>query len=418
MIGPGTRSPRLNERQTTMTIPSIKLADNTLERSELERLCAWIATEPRLTKGPLTEEFEGKFAQFLGSEHAVMVNSGSSANLIMVYALMQAGRLRNKTIIAPAISWVTTVSPAIQLGLDVHLCDCDTTTLGYDPEHFEQLCKEHRPSMAILVHVLGHAGQMDRLQDIADRYEVILIEDACEAFGSVQRGRHLGTIGAAGSFSFYYGHQMSTIEGGMVVMQDRELMNVARSLRAHGWARDLDGDMRAALEKEHNINELRSLYTFYYPGFNCRSSDLNAFLGITQLDKADDSTKVRERNFDRYVEALGSEFWVQSSDYDSLASFAFGTLVEDPVEVYQRLKAEGIETRPLICGNIGRQPFWIQLYGETRLQHADLIHDHGLYLPNHASLSEADVDRVTSSFLSVARPLESDAFAPRSRPYS
>lgn len=393
-----------------MTNAPIKLADNTLEKEELLRLAEWIGTDPQLTKGPLTEEFEAQFAEWMGCDHAVMVNSGSSANMIMVYALMQSGRLRNDKIIAPAISWVTTVTPGMQLGLETLLCDCDHTTLGMDPAHFEQLCEEHRPSMAILVHVLGHANRMAELQAIADRYDVILIEDSCEAFGTVHQGKKLGTLGASGSFSFYYGHQMSTIEGGMVVMQDRELKNIAKSLRAHGWARDIDPELRASLEQKHDINELRSLYTFYYPGFNCRSSDLNAFLGISQLKKADDVTRVRQNNFAQYAELLGSDYWMQTSEYDELASFAFGTVVENPTEVYHHLRSKQVETRPLICGNIGRQPFWVERYGETRLTNADVIHDHGLYLPNHAGLSAEDVERVCAAFREVARPLRGGFF--------
>ena len=315
-----------------------RLRENTIDRSELQQLAEWITTDPQLTKGPLTEDFERQFAEFLDSEHAIMVNSGSSANMIMVYALMQAGRLRNNKVIAPAISWVTTVTPMIQLGLETLLCDCDTTTLGLDPDHFEQLCEEHRPSLAILVHVLGHPNQMERLQEIATRYDVILIEDTCEAFGTSQNGRMLGTLGAAGSFSFYFGHQMSTIEGGMVVMQDRDLKNVAKSMRAHGWARDVDAELRSKLEHKWNINELRSLYTFYYPGFNCRSSDLNAFLGISQLDKAAEMTRARQSNFERYVTRLAGHYWTQSSEYDELSSFAFGTVVANPVEVFHALR--------------------------------------------------------------------------------
>lgn len=382
----------------------IYLAEETITQDELQSLSDWMLAGNRLTKSTETVIFEEEFAKWMGSKHAIFVNSGSSANLLMIYALKEAGRLRNNKAIAAAVSWVTTVSPLLQFGFDTKLCDCDPETLGLDLNHLEDLCRTHEPSVLILVHVLGHANQLREIQEICDRYGVILLEDSCEALGSGYDGRKLGAHGTAGSFSFYYGHHVSTIEGGIVVTDDTDLHQMMLSLRSHGWSRDLNPARRDALTAQHNVDEFRNLYTFYHAGFNLRSTDLQARLGRSQLLKLDEIVKIRERNFYAYRDALPG-FYAQSSQSDPLSSFAYGTFVENRMEVYERLKQEQIESRPLICGNIGRHPFWLRDQGTVDLPNADKVHDFGLYLPNHHTLSPEDVARVADVFRDVARPL-------------
>ncbi len=386
---------------------AITLAQDTIEQSEIADLCTWMQANNRLTKGPLCVAFEEAFAQWQGSKHAVFVNSGSSANLLMAQALLEAGRLRNNIIIAPSVSWVTTVTPFMQLGFDVKLCDCDTQNLGLDIDHLEQLCKEYQPSCIILVHVLGHANHMKAINDICDRYDVVLIEDSCESLGSILDGKKLGSIGLAGSFSFYYGHHISTIEGGMVVTDDTELYHIMLSIRSHGWGRDVPKDVHASWQADYEIDEVRDLYTFYYSGFNLRSTDLNAYLGLSQLKKLDAIAKKRAHNAERYAQNL-SDFWCQTSDVSLLSSFAYATFVENRLQVYQRLKDADIESRPLICGNIGLHPFWIKRYGKASFAHADQVHHQGMYLPNHYHLSDADIDRVCEVVQEVAKPFDLD----------
>ncbi len=323
----------------------------------------------------------------------------------MIDALRQSGRLRNMRAVAPGVSWVTTVAPLLQLGFEVSLCDCDRENLGLDLEHLEQLIVEKKPSLVILVHVLGHANHMQKILELCEAHRVILLEDACEAIGSSSRGVKLGSFGTAGTFSFYYGHQMSTIEGGMVVTDDDELHQTMLSLRSHGWSRDLSPERRSALMTQHGIDESRDLYTFYHAGYNLRSTDLQAHLGRLQLRRIGDVVDAREVNFHRYRESL-SGFYCQQSDTEKLSSLAYGTLVSNRLEVFQTLRDQQIETRPLICGNIGLHPFWIDLFGPCSLPNADVIHGHGLYLPNFPGLSPGDLNRVSSAFLDVAKPFE------------
>ena len=382
----------------------INLAQDTISRSELSRLSEWLLANNLLTKGPLTKQFEEVFAQYMGSDYAVFVNSGSSANLLIAYALKESGQLANSVAIAPAVSWVTTVAPLMQLGFDTHLCDCDKEDLGVDVGHLEELCRTLKPSVLFLVHVLGHANKMDQVRDICSRFNVAIVEDSCEALGSeLASGEKLGSIGRAGSFSFYYGHHISTIEGGMVVTDDRDLYNVMLSIRSHGWSRDIEPHAKVLLNQKYEIDEFRDLYTFYYPGFNLRSTDMQAHLGISQLERVSDIARVRERNFQIYKRELDC-FFCQQSDAAFVSSFAYGTLVENRLDVYKHLQANNIDSRPLICGNIGRHPFWLEKHGRVSLPVADRVHDNGIYLPNHANLDENDIVRVCDTFKQVAKP--------------
>lgn len=382
----------------------VTLAQDTITQTDLEATTRWMLAGNRLTKSDLTGVFEQEFADWMGCNHAVFVNSGSSANLLMIAAAKADGRLRNNKVIAPAVSWVTTVSPLMQLGFDIRLCDCDPDNLGLDIAHLEELCREDPPALLILVHVLGHANHMREIRDICERYNVLLLEDSCEALGSTFDGRKLGTLGAAGSFSFYYGHHISTIEGGMVVTDDSDLYQIMLSLRSHGWSRDLDPALRDKLQKEHEIDDFRNLYTFYHAGYNLRSTDLQAFIGRLQLQKLDHICAARQENFQFYVNGLPG-FYRQSSDTDLLSSFAFGTLVENRAETAAALSMAQIECRPLICGNIARHPFWTKVYGTQDLPNADLVHDYGIYLPNHHNLHPDDVTRVTETLQASARPM-------------
>lgn len=392
---------------TSKTVKPVLLAEETISQDDLKITTEWMLAGNRLTKAEVTSQFEASFAEWMGCNYAVFVNSGSSANLLMIYAAKEAGRLRNNKVIAPGVSWVTTVSPLMQLGFDVRLCDCDPVNLGLDLNHLEELCRTEAPSMLLLVHVLGHANHLREIKEICARYDVILLEDSCEALGSTFEGQKLGCHGLAGSFSFYYGHHISTIEGGMVVTDDQELHQVMLSLRSHGWSRDLAPGRQADLQRTHNVDEFRNLYTFYYAGFNLRSTDLQAYIGLQQLKKLDEICRIRAENFETYAQGLPG-FFKQQSETELLSSFAYGTLVENRMEVARALKAESIECRPLICGNIARHPFWVRVYGDQVLPNADLIHDFGIYLPNHHNLNAADIDRVAECFNSVARPMDAN----------
>ncbi len=387
-----------------MTRRTVKLADNTISAEEMSSLADWLKEGHQVTKGPLTRQFEAEFAAYSGTKYSIMVNSGSSANLLMAYSLLEAGYLKNKKVIVPSVSWITTLSPFIQLGFDCFLCDSDADDLGVDLNHLEALLKKEQPALLILVHILGHPNKMEAIHRLCEQHGCRVIEDACEALGSEYGGQKTGALSLAGSFSFYYGHHISTIEGGAITTSDDKLYSVMLSIRSHGWSRDVPEADRIAWRKEHDIDEFREFYSFYYPGYNLRSSDLNAFLGRGQLQRLPDIAKAREHNFELYRKAL-PEFWSQRSERSFVSSFAYGTFVKNRLAVFHHLKSNGIECRPLVCGSMGRQPFWIKRYGVTHLTVADRVHDFGLYLPNHANITPDDISYVARCFKEVAEPL-------------
>ena len=198
----------------------INLVQDTIDQKDISSLISWLETNPRLTKATRTVEFEQEWSNWLGTRHSVFVNSGSSANLAIFYALILLNRLKNKKIVFPCLSWVTTVSPAIQLGLEPILCGTDRTNLGIDVVEFEEICKRENPAALMVVHALGFPNDMIKLKEICEKYDVILLEDSCESVGTLVNGKKTGTLGLAASFSTYYGHHFSTIEGGLISTDD------------------------------------------------------------------------------------------------------------------------------------------------------------------------------------------------------
>ena len=381
----------------------IKLSSNTIPNESLDELSEWIKSYPRLTKDKLTIKFENKFARYINSKSAVFVNSGSSANILIAAANLHFQDLRNKKVGIPAVSWSTTLSPFIQLGYEPFLLDCDKNNLGIDIDQLYDLAKKEDISTLFLVHVLGHESSILKVKDICEEFNIRLFEDSCEALGSTIHQKKLGSFGLASTFSFYYGHHISTIEGGMICTNNFEFSQILKSLRSHGWARDLENSFSENLKNKYEINEFRNMYSFYYPGYNMRSTEINAFLGIKQLELLEKYCKQRSLIFNIYKDNL-ADFWTQQSETDFISSFAYGTLVDNPEEVWDYLKKENIESRPLICGSMGLQPFWeIFNKNKTSLKYADQIHYKGIYLPINADLNQNDIIYVCNKFKEIAK---------------
>ena len=371
----------------------VQLVKDTIDKNDIEKLIEWLKTNPRLTKGDYTTRFEHQWSLYTGVKHSVYVNSGSSANLAMAYAIKTSAKLRNNIVIAPAVSWVTTVAPFMQLGFDVKLVDCDRDTLGPDINHLEELVKKYNPSVLIMVHVLGFPSKMREIMKICQLNNILLLEDSCESVGSSYQGIKTGNFGLMSSFSFYFGHHISTIEGGMVCTNDTNYYNVLKSIRAHGWDRDLDEPFKTELKNGYNIDEFKDLYTFYYPGFNLRSTDLQAFIGIGQMMKITHVVRQRQENCQLYHKLIKNNYWKINPTKDSwVSAFAYPIITPKIKELVQALKENDIETRPLICGSISNQPFWTREHGHSEeFKMADDVDKLGLYLPNNHQIGEEEI---------------------------
>ena len=374
----------------------IPLVRDTIDKNDIDKLIEWLKTYPHLTKGKLTVEYEKRWAEWLGTKYAVFVNSGSSANLLMLYSLIAAGKIKlGDKVVVPTVSWSTDLAPVVQLGLEPILCDCNMEDLSIDINHFKNIIKEHNPKALMLVSVLGLVPQMDEILSVCSSNNVILLEDACESLGSKFKDQKIGTFGLMSSFSTYFGHHVSTIEGGMVCTDDPNIYNVLKSIRSHGWDRDLDQTCVDSLRNKHEVTDFEALYKFYYFGFNVRATDLQAFLGIGQLEKLDSIISARQQNYLRYTENIKGSYWKapENTSDKYISNFAYPIIHPHRKEIVKRLTEENIAVRPLICGSLEKQPFWNN-GGQVNLLNGDIVDKYGMYLPNNHQLRSDEIQKI------------------------
>jgi CDP-6-deoxy-D-xylo-4-hexulose-3-dehydrase len=382
-----------------------KLAEDTIDNKDYVSMINFLRKRKYLNQSIYTKKFEKKFSNFLDMKYSIFVNSGSSANLLIAQVLLEGNFLKNKIVVLPAVSWATTVSPFLQLGYKILLCDCDKNDLGLSFEHLEKICKKYNPGLVVVVNVLGHSNNFQKINALKKKYNFKLIEDNCESLGSLKEKKKLGSFGLASSHSFYFGHHISTIEGGMVSTNDRNFYNLSLAIRSHGWARDVEKLFKLNLEKKNKVNPFKSLFTFYYSGFNIRSTDFNANIGLGQMDKIKEIGKIRYNNYQIYKSNL-SNFWSQKSDLDLISNFGYATFVKNRLDVFKYLSKKNIQMRPLICGNMGQQPFLKNKSATTsQLTNAKFVDKYGIYLPNHAKLKQDDIKFICRHFLLSAIPI-------------
>ena len=379
-----------------------KLAEDTIDNKDYELMINFLKERKYLNQSIYTKRFEQKFSNFLDTNYSIFVNSGSSANLLIAQVLLEGNFLKNKIAVLPAVSWATTVSPFLQLGYKILLCDCDKNNLGLSLDHLEKICKKYNPGLVVVVNVLGHSNNFQKINVLKKKYNFKLIEDNCESLGSIKKKKKLGSFGLASSHSFYFGHHISTIEGGMVSTNDRKFYNLSLAIRSHGWARDVEKTFKLNLEKKNKVNAFKSLFTFYYSGFNIRSTDFNANIGLSQMNKINKIGKIRYNNYQTYKSQLVN-FWSQESDLDLVSNFGYATFVKNRLDVFRYLTKKNIQIRPLICGNMGQQPF-LKNKSDTlgQLPNAKFVDKYGIYLPNHANLKTEDIKFICKNFLKCA----------------
>jgi CDP-4-dehydro-6-deoxyglucose reductase, E1 len=379
----------------------VKLVSDTINRDDINSLIEWLSQDkiPRLTKGELTWELEKKWANKIGTKYSVFVNSGSSSILLTLAALQQLDKigdrtLKNNKIIVPALSWATDVSSPMLLGYDTIMCDCNLEDLSCDLIHLEELFKQHDPSVLILVSPLGLIPKMKEVVELCENYNVILLEDVCESMGSKYQDQYLGSIGFASFFSMYFGHHLSTIEGGFINTNDEDFYHLLLMMRSHGWDRDLPDWKQTELREKHGCTDFEALYNFYVPGMNLRSTDLQAFIGLRVVDRLDEYAKKRRDNFFMYKDIiLTNKLELNERPGDLISSFAIPMLHTKRDYLVKILQESNIEVRPLIAGNMANKPMWEKTQND--LPNCDMIDKYGFYVPNHQDLTEGDIRNIT-----------------------
>lgn len=344
----------------------------------------------RFTMGKYVREFEANICSYFGNKHTIMVNSGSSANFIMLTALkIKYGRNWGSVaeVIVPAISWSTTYTPLYYLGLKPVFVDVNITDLCMNVELVRNAINENTVAI-FAVNILGQPAQLTELRSLCLAKGIHLLEDNCESLGAKIDGNFTGTFGLAGSHSSFFSHHISTMEGGWIISDDDEFADICRSLRAHGWTRETSQDFNMG---KVTGDPFQDLFHFVLPGLNFRPLEMEAAVGIVQLRKFEQMLKVRRENALIFQELFGDSdrFEIQSGGGES-SWFAFslilkGGLTDRRENVARILKNSGIECRPLIAGNFTRQPVNEFLGGRISgtLKIADLIHTSGMYIGNH-----------------------------------
>lgn len=388
----------------------IKLIKSTFyNESETKRLLsAFIKKSQILSFGPECQRFESKFAQWQVRQHCILLNSGSSANLAIVQALLNLGRLKKGDKVGfSAITWSTNVMPLIQLGLKPIPIDVELDTLNVSARTLDSCMKKHTLKMVFLTNLLGFCDNIDKVQTLCKKNKVILIEDNCESMGTVYKGKKLGNYSLASTFSFYVGHHMSTIEGGAVCTDDEELETMVRLVRAHGWDRNLSFTKQDAIRSKFKVNStFYSRYTFYDLGYNLRPTEITGFIGLQQLKYINQVVKIREKNYHEFASTIYKDtehyYAVRTDHIDLVSNFAFPVICKSQ-KIRDALvqKCNGkIEIRPIVGGNMMMQPFFQKYFPkkQSSCPNAQLIHEQGLYFGNNPDLTKAEKRAIISTF--------------------
>lgn len=366
------------------------------EQDSMQRVIA----SGMFTMGENVQAFERDFAQYVGSNHCVMVNSGSSAILLMVAALFYTKNSeiklqRGDEVIVPAVSWSTTYYPLYQYGLKIKFVDIDLNTLNYDLDQLEQAVTDKTRAI-MAVNLLGNPNDFERIQQIIGKHEIVLLEDNCESMGAKFQGKNAGTFGVMGGYSSFFSHHISTMEGGLIVTDDEELYQILLSLRAHGWTRNLPKNNLVCGEKSDDPFE--ESFRFVLPGYNVRPLEIEGALGVEQVKRLPMLITERRKNGKLFQDVMSGhpEIIIQKEIGES-SWFGFSLVIRPGSKLTRRglvakLNELGFECRPIVAGNFAKNEvvkyFNSEVFGS--LKNANHIDKNGLFVGNHHySIQEA-----------------------------
>ena len=365
------------------------LASSTWDEKEIEAINGVIAKD-MYTMGDGVKQFEENFAKFVGSKYAVMVNSGSSANLIAVAALFYTKNpklKRGDEVIVPAVSWSTTYYPLYQYGLKLKFVDVDLDTLNFDLDQLKLAVTENT-KMILAVNLLGNPNDFDVIKDIIGSRDIILMEDNCESMGAEFKGKQTGTFGLVGSYSTFFSHHMATMEGGLIVTNNEEMYHVMVCLRAHGWTRHLPKENFVSNKSDNNFEES---FRFLLPGYNVRPVEMSGVIGVEQLIKLPSFLEQRRKNAQLFVSLFkdNKDFIIQK-DIDNSSWFGFSFIIK-PTSTLKRetivkvLEENQIDCRPIVTGDFTKNEvlkyFDYEIFGE--MKNAQYLDKKGFFVGNH-----------------------------------
>lgn len=377
-----------------------KLASDTWGSEELDAIKRVMASG-RYTMGQEVKKFELEFAEFFGSRYAVMTNSGSSANLIAIAALALNPKYKNKgNIIVPAVSWSTTYFPVHQWGYKLRFVDVDPHTFNIDPQKVREAIDDDTAAV-FAVNLLGNSSNLKELKSICDEAGITLLEDNCESLGASEFDSYCGAAGEMGTFSFFFSHHMQTMEGGMVLTNDSLTYEYLKSLRAHGWVRDMSPDSELYTKSGDPFEDS---FKFILPGYSVRPLEMSGAIGQAQLAKWPKMLDMRRENAAFAADMFGKIAGIRLQKEHHISSwFGFGLVLEEHLkgrrkEVIQLLAENGVETRPIVAGNFMRNPVIDRLNWDSvgSFEAADDLHYNGFFIGNDSIDLKSNIDMVGS----------------------
>lgn len=387
-----------------------ELAASTWGQEEKDAIQRVIDSD-RFTMGDNVKAMEAAFCAYFGTKYAVMVNSGSSANLAAVAALFykkDRPLKRGDEVIVPAISWSTTYHPLQQYGLKLRFVDVELDSLNVDCSQLEAALTPNT-RMILAVSILGNPAALDVMRAFADKHGLYFMEDNCESMDAELNGKKTGTFGDVNTFSFFFSHHISTMEGGMVATDDLEIYHLLKAIRAHGWTRDLPADSPLFERKGEDFFEA---YRFIVPGYNLRPLEMSGAIGVEQLKKLPGFTAQRRKNLALFTELFGKDerFIIQKENGKS-SCFCFPIILNpalkiERAKVMQALKDADIGYRIITGGNFLRHDC-IKFYDYTVVgdvaKNADIAHDHGFFVGNHPFDLSPQIETLHSVLNQVCR---------------
>ena len=372
------------------------LMKDCITQEDKNELVNFINTSNRYTNGPKVKEFEERWSEWLGVNYSLFVSSGSTANLLLLSVMITRYNLKKgDKVLVPAMTWVTNVAPIIQLGLKPVFCDVDNDTFSFDLEHMVQLHQEHPDIRLVFVtHLFGIPAPINEFKKIIPN--AFYIEDCCESHGAEIHGKKVGTLSEASTFSSYFGHHMTTVEGGFVSTDDTELYELMRAKRSHGLARECSSEVYENYKKQYPDVDERFL--FITDGYNFRNNEFGAVLGLSQLKRLDDIIDRRRVICDRFESLLLSyDNFFYVPNFEGNSSFSLPFILKDRSlrkEFQEYLEENGVETRPLCSGNLLRQPFLSEYEHFKEFPKVDYLHFHGFFIGNNHLITDEDLERL------------------------
>lgn len=367
------------------------LAHDSWDNDEKEAIYQ-VVKEGYFTMGPKVKKFEEEFSKYIGSKYSIMVNSGSSANLLMVASLFYTKNKSKKLnegdeIIVPAVSWSTSYYPLYQYGLKIKFVDVDLETLNYDLKKLKSAIS-NKTKAILAVNLLGNPNDFAEIKKITGKKDILIIEDNCESMGAEFQNKKTGTIGLMGTFSFFFSHHISTMEGGMIVTDDKELYHILLSLRSHGWTRNLPENNLVIKKSKNNFEES---FRFVLPGYNLRPLEMSGAIGSIQLHKFPKFLYQRRKNSEKFLAKMESfKDIIVQKEIGKSSWFGFSLVInkesnlkrENLIKILNNL---GFECRPIVAGNFAKNEVTKYFDSEIsdNLENADYIDKNGLFIGNH-----------------------------------